>query len=318
MWVLFDKTYVGPQGFFPAGQKKDLPQSTLELISEDFWQETCAPWEELRDPKAQHLAELKDKVTRLKQSLDTAESQYVDLQTEADEFDKQIAKSEDACTPAEQSREGRVAACEYDILKARYEIAVAKAVLKQIEGEDIAEELATAESGLKTITDQATAEKAKADAEAKTKSKAESEQAEKAKADSKSEAERIKAAEKEGWDDCNKMITSRPEPALRQVDTSAAEPVVTEDNVVLNAPIDPEDLKLVTDPNTTIPQLRELAAKRKIDLGKTTLKHDIVSLIEAAYKNNLTEKTDNGPEQTNVEAQRRSAEGGTGTDEKSN
>lgn len=51
-WVLFKSTYTGPQGFFPAGAKRDLPDNTLALISDDFYTKCKAPWNEHVDEKA--------------------------------------------------------------------------------------------------------------------------------------------------------------------------------------------------------------------------------------------------------------------------
>ncbi len=285
MWVLFTSTYSGPQGFFAKDNKMDLPPDILDKISKDFWEKTCAPWDEKMDPRVARLAELRANVTRLTNLLSAAEGQHEILQAEADEFDKQIAKDDAVCTPAEQSREGRVAECEYDILQGRYKIAANKVTLKQIEGEDIAEELETAESELKVLTDEIAAEKAKAKEESDARSKAKAEAEQKANTDSDAEAERIAAAEKKAQQDYAKALTKGGEPIGSLVQGSVDQTS--------------EEVKFVKDPETTIAQLRTFAAKNNIGIGPAKLKTDIVNAILAAIV--IQEKKPDGQPTTNEE-----------------
>lgn len=65
MWVLFEHTYSGSQGLFPAGQKFDLNAGILELISDDFYKKTCPPWEEHTNKDSVALGALRQKFLKL-------------------------------------------------------------------------------------------------------------------------------------------------------------------------------------------------------------------------------------------------------------
>jgi predicted nucleotide-binding protein (sugar kinase/HSP70/actin superfamily) len=56
MWVIVKKTYAGPLGFFPGGNKHDLPKETVDGLRQKLGKEnvvdTVAPWDEHLDHKA--------------------------------------------------------------------------------------------------------------------------------------------------------------------------------------------------------------------------------------------------------------------------
>jgi len=79
MWIKMLKTYAGPLGVFPAGQKFDLPESTVQQLKKEkaSFIKTGAPWDEQKDEVA--ILAAKDKGNAL-----YALSRADKLQAEAD------------------------------------------------------------------------------------------------------------------------------------------------------------------------------------------------------------------------------------------
>lgn len=233
MWVKFKKTFQEHGYLFPAGHKKDLPAAILDKISEDYYEATPAPWDELKDPRVARLAELKDNVTRARRRAGELKNAADQASAEADGLVHGATQKQDAAGEAdtraaeavEQAKEEgatidderyadqcvRIAerlSLESDRDSAELHLALAKYSLLRMDAEDAERTAIAAEAELKPLTDEIDAEKARAKEDARLRAEAEKDQADKDRIESEAEAGRNKAAEEKARRDYVKSLSA--------------------------------------------------------------------------------------------------------------
>lgn len=225
MWVKFKHTYISGIGTYPAGQKYDLPEGTLKLISNDFYTECKAPWLENVDPNQTAIVKLTKQIAQDKKAIARLEIEVEAARKKTDELvgivatvqeNAEIAadvaneaieasKKENATKEIKADAHYRIKIAEREGLEknlahGRLQVAIAKAGLKQLDLDDAKVNLEKAVDELGKLKakiagkENAEAEKkAKAKAAAEKKTKAEATKKAKAEAAAKAKAEKAKA-----------------------------------------------------------------------------------------------------------------------------
>ena len=103
------KTYSGPLGSFFAGQKYDLPESTVKQLRKSYYKETCAPWDEGKDVKAIEQAQLVAEAKDVKVWADVLADRADEAKQKADSLLAGVSAKQDEARKAEQAAKAAIA-----------------------------------------------------------------------------------------------------------------------------------------------------------------------------------------------------------------
>lgn len=180
MWVKFIETYDAGLGLFVGGTKYDLPPDVLNLISDDFYEETCAPWDEHKDEDAVRLAALQKQLTAAEQKAEQLRSKVVADRQKAEQLIAESAEAEAAADIIDEQVE-----------QLTEQLADLKAAAAEKKAEVKAEAKAKAEAEAKAKAEAEAKEKADAEAKAKKTAAARANLDKKAKAGEKKAADEL-------------------------------------------------------------------------------------------------------------------------------
>ena len=109
MWIIMRKTYSGPLGSFFAGQKYDLPESTVKQLKKSYYKETCAPWDEGKDVKAISQAQLVAEAKDVKVWADVLADRADEAKQKADSLVDGVSAKQNEARKAEQAAKTAIA-----------------------------------------------------------------------------------------------------------------------------------------------------------------------------------------------------------------